>query len=396
MSNKKLCKGGRFFSVIILIALGFALALGALVSLSKLYPAKAAPASQPVPQNTTPNEVCLGCHSKSGMTTEMPNGEVLPLTIVEQDFHDSVHGENEIACVSCHTNIDGFPHPEKTADSLRGFTLENYTTCKQCHEEQYLKTLDSVHQKALAGGNNNAAVCTDCHNPHYQERLTDPSTGELTPEARVKIPETCARCHNSIYEKYKTSVHGSALIGEGNPDVPTCIDCHGVHNIADPTTSEFRLKSPTEMCGKCHTDESRMSKYGISTNVLNTYVGDFHGTTVIFEQQSPDQETNKPVCYDCHGIHDIKNVNDPQSGIAIKANLLVKCERCHGDSIPAGFTDAWMSHYTPSPKDYPLVYFINVFYLIFIPFVLGGMLIFVISDIMRRIIDRRKKGASHQ
>ena len=32
-----------------------------------------------------------------------------------------------------------------------------------------------------------------------------------------------------------------------------------------------------------------MDKYGISTQVLNTYVADFHGTTVtLFEKQSPD------------------------------------------------------------------------------------------------------------
>lgn len=381
--------------MIILIMLGFALALGAWMGLSGDRAVKAAPPPLPAAQNETPDEACLGCHTQSGMTIEMPSGEVLPLTINEQDFDASVHGENEVTCVSCHTTISEFPHPEKTADSIRDFSLENYTTCKQCHDEQYIKTLDSVHQVALAGGNTNAAVCTDCHNPHYQSRLTDEQTGELTPEARIHVPETCARCHSTIYEMYETTVHGSALTGEGNPDVPTCIDCHGVHNITDPTTNEFRLSSPVEMCGKCHTDEEKMSKYGISTNVLNTYVGDFHGTTVIFEQQSPDQETNKPVCFDCHGIHDIKSVDDPQSGIAIKENLLVKCARCHSDSIPAGFADSWMSHYTPSVEDYPLVYFVNVFYLILIPFVLGGMVIYVISDIVRRIIDRRKKGAAH-
>lgn len=395
MSKKNPNTGRRHAGVIILIMLGFALALGAWIGLSGSPSALAAPAHMPALQNTTPDEACLGCHTQSGMTVEMPSGEVLPLTIVEQDFSSSVHGENEVTCVSCHTTISEFPHPEKTADSIRDFSLENYTTCKQCHEEQYLKTLDSVHQKALAGGNNNAAVCTDCHNPHYQTRLTDPETGKLTQEARVQIPETCARCHNSIYEMYATSVHGSALIGEGNPDVPTCIDCHGAHDIADPTTNQFRLQSTTEICGKCHTDEEKMAKYGLSTNVLNSYVGDFHGTTVIFEQLSPDQETNKPVCFDCHGVHDIKSVDDPQSGIAITENLLIKCARCHGEGIPPGFTDSWMSHYTPSVEDYPLVYFVNIFYLILIPFVLGGMAIFVISDIVRRIIDRRKKGAAH-
>jgi nitrate/TMAO reductase-like tetraheme cytochrome c subunit len=395
MSTNNLIKDGRCVSVIILITLGLVLAFGAWISLPGSMQVQAAPAPIPAIQNTTPNDVCLGCHTQPGMTIKMSNGNVLPLTLDKQKYSESIHGENYILCTSCHTTISEFPHPEKTADSIRDFSLENYTTCKQCHQEQYLKTLDSVHQKALAGGNNNAAVCTDCHNPHYQTRLTDPQTGALTPEARVKIPETCARCHSTIYESYKTTVHGSALIGEGNPDVPTCIDCHGVHNISDPTTSEFRLKTPTEMCGRCHTDAKVMTKYGISTNVLNTYVGDFHGTTVIFDQQSPDQGTNKPVCYDCHGIHDIKRVDDPESGIAIKQNLLVKCQRCHGDGIPAGFTDAWLSHYTPSPQVYPLVYFVNFFYLVFIPIVLGGMVIFVVSDIARRIIDRKKKGAAH-
>ena len=37
------------------------------------------------------------------------------------------------------------------------------------------------------------------------------------------------------------------------------------------------------------------------------------------------------------------------------------------------FTDAWISHYEPSPQVFPLVYFVNLFYKIFIPAVLGGM-----------------------
>jgi nitrate/TMAO reductase-like tetraheme cytochrome c subunit len=394
MSLINFAKRRRSTSVIMVIAFGLLLALGIWISPSGNQQVQAAPAPFPVAQGTIPNETCLGCHNQVNMTTNMPNGDVLPLTIDGQKFNDSVHGENTISCVSCHVNITGFPHPPKTAESQRAFTLENYTTCKQCHISQYERTLDSAHQKALAGGNTNAAVCTDCHNPHYQHRLTDPQTGKVTQEARVQIPETCARCHSAIYEKYKDTVHGAALI-DGNPDVPTCIDCHGVHNIGDPTTSAFRLKSPTEMCGKCHTNKDIMGKYGISTNVLNTYVGDFHGTTVIFDQQSPDQDTNKPVCFDCHGVHDIKKVDDPTSGIAIQENMLKKCARCHGDKIPPGFSDAWLSHYTPSAKDYPLVYFVNLFYIVFIPLVLGGMTVFVISDVVRRTIDRKKKGAKH-
>jgi hypothetical protein len=114
--------------------------------------------------------------------------------------------------------------------------------------------------------------------------------------------------------------------------------------------------------------------------VLNTYVSDFHGTTVaLFEQQSPDAPTNKPVCYDCHGVHDISRVDDPNTGIKMQENLLVRCQECHPDAS-ANFPSAWMSHYIPSTKTYALVYYVNLFYKIFIPLVLGGMLALVGLD----------------
>jgi cytochrome c553 len=123
---------------------------------------------------------------------------------------------------------------------------------------------------------------------------------------RSAIPQTCERCHSQIHDLYADSVHGSALLGEGNPDVPTCIDCHGVHNIQGPTDSQFRLFSP-EICARCHADQELMAKYGINTDVFDTYVADFHGTTVeIFQDLAPGQETNKPVCIDCHGVHGVQ------------------------------------------------------------------------------------------
>ena len=112
------------------------------------------------------------------MTAQI-GGQPVPLTIDAGKFEASVHGTEKIACVDCHTNITGFPHPQVTASSPRDFSLELYPTCQQCHAEQYQKALDSVHQTAFAAGNTNAAVCTDCHNPHTQTRLTDKNTGNF-------------------------------------------------------------------------------------------------------------------------------------------------------------------------------------------------------------------------
>jgi hypothetical protein len=357
---------------------------------------RAAPGGEDTPGQTS--DACLACHATPGLSVELAGGEALPLTLDHVAYQASVHGEAGITCVQCHTNITQFPHPVFTAQDRRDVQLQMYTLCQACHAEQYESTLDSVHQRALAAGNREAAVCTDCHSAHDTQRITNPSNPEqLLTSARVQIPQTCARCHNSIFEVYRESVHGSALLENINPDVPTCIDCHGVHDIGDPTTVEFRLSSP-QICANCHTDEVRMSKYGLSTAVLSTYVADFHGTTVtLFEKQTPDAETNKPVCFDCHGVHDIQRVDDPQHGLKIKDNLLARCQVCHPDAT-ANFPSAWLSHYIPSPDRAPLVFYVDTFYKVFIPAVLGGMAVLVVLDAGRRAYDwfgrRGRRGAA--
>lgn len=342
-----------------------------------LFVALAATASA---QSGGDNSTCLGCHSQQGLSVELASGEVLPLTVDPDVFHASVHGT--LTCTACHTNIDGYPHPKLTAGDRRSFQMERYQQCKNCHADQYNASLDSNHARALAAGNRNAAICTDCHGAHDVSKPNQP---------RQKISQTCQKCHSAIYDQFTQSVHGEAL-ANGNPDVPTCTDCHGAHTQEDPTTAEFRLKSPN-ICGGCHGNAALMQKYGISVDVFNTYVADFHGTTVtLFERQHPDQPTNKAVCTDCHGTHNILAVTD-ENATVVKENLLATCRRCHPDAT-ADFPSSWVGHFPPSRTNQPLVYYINLFYKILIPAVIGGMALFVGLDAVARILRRvRRKGA---
>ena len=368
------------FSALILVAL-LALTLNGV----QASPAKQSATPQPTPATVpTSDEECLACHSQPDQIKTFPNGEQLYLTIDGEAYSHGLHSQAaQISCTSCHTDISGYPHPPLEAKNQRELAAQYSETCKQCHAEQAQKNMDSVHAQARAAGNENAAVCSDCHNPHYTVKPGEP---------RTNIPATCAKCHSEIAKEYRDTVHGQALFNENNPDVPTCIDCHGVHNIADPTQNQFLLNSP-QLCAKCHTDEKMMAKYGLNTNVLNSYISDFHGTTVeLFQKHSPDQLPNKPLCVDCHGVHSILSTKNAQSTV-FKENLLVTCQKCH-PSATANFSDAWLSHYTPSADKYPLVYFVNLFYLILLPVVLVGMAIFVLSDIGRRIVNRRKKGGN--
>lgn len=371
---------------------------GVLLIAAAFLPASAvqaldAPVNHPVsvmaPEAQMANDSCLACHGKPGMTTTLPDGDVLSTSIDAEKFNASVHGSQQFACSTCHTSISSFPHPELTAETHKEFSFEAVESCKQCHADQYEAVKDSIHMQAYNDGNKLAPACTDCHNPHTQTKLVDEGGNTLV-EARVNIPQTCANCHNAIYEEYKASVHGSALIGEGNPDVPTCIDCHSVHNVA-ATDNAFRLRSPN-ICGECHANKEMMDKYGLSADVNNTYIADFHGTTVtIFDKTAPDQQTNTPVCIDCHGVHNMTRSDDPNNGLHVKENLLKTCQKCHPDA-GENFPASWMSHYTAKPDTAPLVYYVNLFYKILIPVVIGGMVLYIISDIIRRLIEKRKGG----
>jgi hypothetical protein len=362
----------------LIITLGLA---GAALFLLPLVAFASTLAQNGPPEPGVNNDYCLSCHAEPGRVTELPNGDPLYITIDPDVFYDSVHGEKGYACVQCHTDTTEFPHDPVTAESRREYVVERYRSCARCHSGKYEQTLDSVHGEALAAGNIEAAVCTDCHGVH-----------NVQPEGpdRVTTAATCERCHSQVYNLYQESVHGEALIGEGNPDVPTCTDCHGVHTVAGPSSQEtFHLFSP-QICAECHADPALMREYGISTDVFETYVDDFHGETVtIFQEIAPGQETNKPVCIDCHGVHDMKQVDDPESRV-IKENLLDTCQRCHPDAT-LNFPDSWLGHYRPTPDRNPLVYFVDVFYMIFIPGVLGAMAFFNLTDAGRTIYKRIKE-----
>lgn len=353
-----------------------------------------AASGSPAPLGQKPdNSKCLACHSNTDKVLKFPNGDTVSIAVDPQVYDQSSHAN--LACQTCHTNITSFPHPQNTAKSARDYTLQHKDTCNQCHPDQAKQLAGSAHAKLAAAGNPNTPICADCHNPHIQEPIQKDKNGDPAPSEHQKIATTCSKCHSSIFNEYKNSVHGKALFNENNLDVPACDQCHGIHNLKQARTVEFRLNSP-ELCSNCHTRADIMNKYNISTNVLNTYVADFHGTTVTLfsKEHTGGMDTNKPVCYDCHGVHNIASVKDPKQGLELQQNLLITCQKCHPDASK-NFSTSWMSHYNASPTKFPLVFYVNLFYKIFIPTVLGVMAIFVLSDILHRLgITGRKTNAS--
>ncbi len=321
-------------------------------------------------------EDCLACHGDDSLTMKLENGEEAPLFMKRELLAGSVH--KNLRCTDCHAGLDQVPHPERHYKNLAQFRASFGEACKNCHFENYTKTLDSVHYQLQARGDVFAPTCVRCHGSHD---IADPA------HPRSRISQTCATCHLPISEAYAKSVHGRALIEEQNRDVPVCTDCHRSHDIADPRNRAWLLNTP-RLCGKCHADKKLMSKYGLSTAVLSTYLADFHGTTAAFGAKGRREEGGRVValCVDCHGIHDIGKVTGKDAP-AFRKHLVKTCRKCH-PGASANFPAAWLSHYEPSLKRAPLVYLVKLFYKIIIPFIVGGLMLQILLHLWRTVVNR--------
>ena len=325
-------------------------------------------------------QYCLSCHNDPNLSMTLPDGEKLSLYISPDKLAKSVHSPLGIECEACHTEITTYPHPKIDYQNKRELSRSYYLTCKKCHPTNYEKTLDSMHAKAAEAGNLNAPVCTDCHGTHDVQSPDKP---------RTRVSTTCGQCHSDIYQQYKSSVHGNALIQEDNPDVPVCTDCHGVHNIQNPRTALFRVETP-ELCAGCHANEKLMSKYGLPANVYDIYKLSWHGVDVsVYQARWPTIWHTSAVCTDCHGVHNIRRTDDHASTV-YQGNLIATCQKCH-PGVSLNWVGAWTGHNEISLEHTPFVYYTQAFYTYFTPLVLWLSILYVVLQIIRSIVNRARR-----
>ncbi len=306
------------------------------------------------------NEACVNCHP-------------FPRDILASSIHGSGSGGSKLLCVDCHNDLGKYPHNKKNFENKREYSLDKVKTCQRCHYSHYTRTLDSVHYQQLKAGNFNAAMCTDCHGHHEIKKPNTP---------RIDINNRCAKCHQKIDKIYRESIHGKAMINENNQDVPVCTDCHTSHDIKNHGDTTFRVNA-YKTCGGCHGDQNKMARYGISTNVLTSYLDDFHGASNrLYSKQKQHSEKLIATCFDCHGIHNIKSNKKIKTHAEARANIVKMCQKCHANATPA-FSNAWLSHYTPTLQNAPLVWLIKWFYKIMIPLTVSGLVLHILLHFWR-------------
>jgi hypothetical protein len=180
-------------------------------------------------------------------------------------------------------------------------------------------------------------------------------------------------------------IHGRELI-KGNPDVPTCLTCHGGHAIMmneDPN-SPVSPSSLAHTCASCHDNDEIAEKYGMPPARLETFVGSFHGLASEYGQKDVAN------CASCHGEHRILPSSDPSSSIHAN-NLPGTCGKCH-EQAGKHFADGKI-HLRDSWEDNPFTYTAGVFYRTMISGMMAVFGIFMIVDFRYRVRRRREERA---
>lgn len=316
---------------------------------------------------------CQSCHGR-GLTKSLPGGKSVSLQVDEAALGRTPH--KKLLCKSCHPGFTNRVHvPIKGVDRhSRKRSVD--IACLRCHAKVAKLMRAGVHQRLTGDKAQRRPGCSDCHSAHAP-RAHDVSGS--TSSGR------CRKCHTKVYDQYAKSVHGAAVRKADTRDVPTCADCHRAHDIRNPGSAGYRSRIP-ELCGNCHADRKRMKKYGLSPDVVRSYLDDFHGVTLRFYRKEKRSVRKIALCVDCHGIHDIASTRGKHKA-AVKKRLLTRCRKCH-PKASASFPDAWVSHWIPSAKRTPLVYWINWFYMILIPLMLVGLGLQVLLHFYRYVSKR--------
>jgi cytochrome b subunit of formate dehydrogenase len=295
------------------------------------------------------NSDCLACHAdKTASMTK--GGRTVSLFVDGATFGKSAHAG--LACVDCHRGFSPSDLPH--ARTIRP------VDCTTCHSDpQFLQYGKSVHGRLVAG-KRRAATCADCHSSHSVVVLST----MVPQDRRTFAEETCAKCHAKVGAQYMGSNHGLALKA-GLQGAPTCVDCHGEHNVALAASegAPTAKKNQAAMCLKCHADSPEVrALVAPAAKFVKSYENSVHAKAV---QSGNDMAA---ACSDCHGSHEMRKGSDPLSRVN-KLNISTTCGQCHpaiaeeytasihGAALASGVmasatcTDCHGEHSILSPKD---------------------------------------------
>src|SRR3954449_2654916 len=247
---------------------------------------------------TTPKKIsCASCHAdqqaaydRSHHAQAVASGNSNAATCV--DCHGSPHellpAADPKSRVS-HSNIPGTCgacHSQKLVMEKSGLSVQTVASYEQ-----------SVHGHAVANGSEKAAVCTDCHGTH---EILDAKDSK-SPIFKFNVPQTCGKCHETISREFQQSIHGTA-VAQGNWQAPVCTDCHGIHSIkahTDPNSPVSAQNVAQATCARCHEGVRLSQEFGVAGRRETTYLASYHG---LASKLGSQVVANCASCHGTHSI----------------------------------------------------------------------------------------------
>ncbi|HEX4786755.1 MAG TPA: cytochrome b/b6 domain-containing protein [Candidatus Sulfotelmatobacter sp.] len=188
---------------------------------------------------------CVDCHGS-------PH-ELLPASDPKSRVH---HSNIPATCGACHSQKFVMNDAGQSAQMVASYEA-------------------SVHGHAVSAGSEKAAVCTDCHGTH---EILDAKDAK-SPIFKFNVPTTCGQCHDTISKEFQQSIHGQA-IAKGNWQAPVCTDCHGIHSIkahTDPNSPVSAQNVGQATCARCHEGMRLSQEFGVEGRRETTYLASYHG-----------------------------------------------------------------------------------------------------------------------
>lgn len=198
-----------------------------------------------------------------------------------------------------------------------------------------------------------------------------------------RIAGKCLNCHPNQFRDVSSSIHGKAGLLKTLPEGSLCLTCHEMnHIVKDPLKIQnFQLETfsnvPHELaCMRCHADATVAKAFGFPPHVPSEYEQSIH------YRKAAIGEAKAPLCFDCHGAHNIVRVENPSSPVH-EAQRVKVCAQCHPG---ANATFASVFDHTPiGPEEKPLEYWVIVIFKILTLGTFMALGLFILLDVMATI-----------
>jgi hypothetical protein len=206
---------------------------------------------------------CMVCHGDLNLR-RIVAGQAVSMYVSTVVLQKSAHAK--LLCTDCHVDF-AYKVPHTSSQAGESWRTIAKTSCKNCHQPEYLEWARSGHSTAGNANSTTAVgrptssapgmprpVCGDCHIGHMVPAKDDAGARAAVHASASTI---CGSCHKRDSANYDDYYHGAAY-KRGAPDAPACWRCHNTHLVLP---SADRLSSTNQgnlvaTCSQCHKQAS--------------------------------------------------------------------------------------------------------------------------------------------